>query len=290
MKYALSSYSFYRLPANEKKDFLSLISRTKSLGFDAIEFTDLVPPEGMDNVSYGKQLRQKAEALGVEICAYTVGTNFLNGSNGDLAIEINRIKQQVDTAEALGVKKMRHDATSGDPYDCKHFRSFDSVLPRLSEGCRVITEYAASKGIATMVENHGMFCQEPERVEKLLSAVNHPNFGWLVDIGNFLCADVSPALACSIAAPYAFHVHVKDFHFKSGQESNPGQGFFRSRGGHYLRGAIIGHGCVPVTQCLSRIKAAGYDDVLTVEFEGLEYPDTGIKIGLENLKRFWEEC
>ena len=67
MKYALSSYSFYRLPANEKKDFLSLISRTKSLGFDAIEFTDLVPPEGMDNVSYGKQLRQKAEALGVEI-------------------------------------------------------------------------------------------------------------------------------------------------------------------------------------------------------------------------------
>ena len=41
-----------------------------------------------------------------------------------------------------------------------------------------------------------------------------PNYGWLVDMGNFLCADDLPVHAVPIAAPYAFHVHVKDFLYK----------------------------------------------------------------------------
>jgi hypothetical protein len=82
-----------------------------------------------------------------------------------------------------------------------------------------------------MVENHGFFAQDSARVEKLLNAVNHPNFGWLVDMGNFVCADEEPYKAVGIAAPYAFHVHAKDFHIKSGMLPNPGQGWFRSRGG-----------------------------------------------------------
>ena len=38
-----------------------------------------------------------------------------------------------------------------------------------------MTEYAAAKGIKTMVENHGFFCQDSDRVEKLVTAVAHPN-------------------------------------------------------------------------------------------------------------------
>jgi hypothetical protein len=45
-----------------------------------------------------------------------------------------------------------------------------------------------------MVENHGFFCQDSERVEKLITQVGKENFGALVDIGNFLCVDESPAL------------------------------------------------------------------------------------------------
>ncbi len=90
-------------------------------------------------------------------------------------------------------------------------------------------------------------------------------------------------------APFAKHVHVKDFHLKSGIEGNPGDGFFATRGGNYLRGAIVGHGNVPVKQCLSVLKKSGYDGFVSIEFEGLEAPCLGIELGLKNLKRFIEE-
>ena len=67
---------------------------------------------------------------------------------------------------------------------------------------------------------------------------------------------------------------------------HPGRGFFRSRGGRYLRGTIIGHGDVPVAACLGILKEAGYAGGLGIEFEGMEDCLEGIAIGLENLRRY----
>ena len=115
--------------------------------------------------------------------------------------------------------------------------------------------------------------------------VNNPNFGWLVDIGNFLCADENPVSAVGKAASHAKHVHVKDFHVKSGSEFDPGRDFFTSRGGNYLRGAILGQGNVPVYQCLKIIGSSGYDGYVSIEFEGIEDNIPAIETGLENLKK-----
>ena len=62
-----------------------------------------------------------------------------------------------------------------------------------------------------MVENHGFYVQDSERVEKLYAAVDNKNFGLLTDMGNFLCADEDPASAFARVAPYAYYVHAKDF-------------------------------------------------------------------------------
>ena len=62
--------------------------------------------------------------------------------------------------------------------------------------------------------------------------------------------------------------------------------FLASRAGAYLRGSIIGHGEVAVVQCLRLLKRAGYDGVLSIEFEGMEDPILGISTGLRNLKRY----
>ncbi|MEG1743118.1 MAG: TIM barrel protein, partial [Clostridia bacterium] len=108
----------------------------------------------------------------------------------------------------------------------------------------------------------------------------------LVDIGNFSCADEYNPASVGIMAPYAFHAHAKDFHIKPGNGDNPGDGFFQSRGCNYLRGAIIGHGNVPIRQCINALKRAGYDGYLMIEFEGMEDPLRGISVGMNNLKRF----
>jgi sugar phosphate isomerase/epimerase len=87
-------------------------------------------------------------------------------------------------------------------------------------------------------------------------AVDHHNYGLLVDIGNFMCADESSLSALPAVMPYAFHVHAKDFLWKSGAEGRPDDSWFPTRGGNYLRGTILGHGVIPLAQCLAFIKAA----------------------------------
>lgn len=285
MKIGVSSYSFSRLVGAGAMEQIAVIAKAKEMGFDVIEFSAIAVPKGKTLPDYARELRQEAARVGIDIVNYTIGADFLRGSAGDLQAEIARVRREVDVAEILGVPGMRHDASGGWPADHVGPRSFEAGLSRLAEGCRAVTDYAATKGIKTMVENHGFFCQDSIRVEQLVTAVNHPNFGVLIDMGNFMCADDDPALAVGRLMPYAFHCHAKDFHRKPGTGASPGEGWFMSRGGNYLRGAIIGHGDVPVLQCLRIMNRDGFKGTLSIEFEGMEDVLTGIRIGHENLRR-----
>lgn len=287
MKFSVSVYSFMQYIQDGRLTPFSCIEKVKEMGFDAIEYVDFAFPEDEDPTEYAKKLRAEADRVGLAISNYAVGADFLNGSGGDLEAEVERLKGQVDIAAILGCPTMRHDVTGGIAN--RTYQGYDNVVERLAKGCRAVAEYAAQKGIRTMTENHGFFSQDSLRVEKLINTVASDNFGQLVDMGNFLCADDDPVTAVGRCAPYAFYVHAKDFIVKSGQGVNPGQGFFLSRGGNFLRGTIVGHGDVPVVQCLRALKGAGYDGYIAIEFEGMEDCLKGVAIGLENLKRYVAE-
>ena len=286
MQIGVSSYSFSRLVRSGAMSQLEVIGKAKEMGFDVIEFSTLAVPEGETLEGFAEKVREECERVGIRPTNYTIGADFLKGSGGDWAAEVERVKKEVDIARILGVPGMRHDATGGFPAEKKGGRGFDDAPPALAKACRAVTDYAAEFGIRTMVENHGYFCQDSERVEKLINGVDHPNFGVLIDIGNFSVVDEDNAKAVGRLAPYAFHAHAKDFHLKPGSDPHPGRGWNISRGGNYWRGAIIGHGNVPIVACLRALKRVGYDGVLSIEFEGMEDVLTGISIGLENLRRF----
>ncbi len=288
MKIGVSSYSFARLVNDAAMSQLDVIPKAAELGFENIEFAGFTLKNGECALSFAENARLACEKYGLAITNYAIGADFLQGSNGDLNAEIKRVKEEVRVAHTLGAAGMRHDATTGFPDGHPGAKSFDAALPLLKEGCLAVTEFAAELGIRTMVENHGYFCQDSSRVEKLICAVNHPNFGALVDIGNFACVDENCTKAIGVIAPYAFHVHIKDFHVKAGILPFPGEGWFSSRSGNHLRGAIIGHGDIPVQQCLRVLKGAGYEGTISIEFEGMEDPITGIVLGLKNLRRFLE--
>ncbi len=283
MKTAVTSYSFTQYIKKGLTDQVSLISKAKQLGFDAVEFTDLTPPDGVSETEYAKRIREECERVGIPVSNYTVGADFYGKGGKE---EAERIKKKIDTAVILGASGLRHDAswtTPASPYGYRYVT--DTIAPAIRE----VSDYAAEKGIRTMVENHGYFIQDADRVEYLINAVGHPNFGWLCDMGNFLCADECPEKSCGKAAPYAFYVHAKDFIVKRGDGQDPGEGFFKSRGANYLRGTIVGHGSVPVKQCLAVLKRAGYDGYVSIEFEGMEDCETALRIGIANLKRYLSE-
>lgn len=291
MKFSVSLYSFYSALQSGELTLLQCVAKAKELGFDAIEAVDFVmgakTPEEMADKA--RELKAEADKYGLPVSSFAVGADLLNGQDGsgDVEKEIARVKKMVDIAEILGAPRMRHDITMGRKGQA---RSYASLVPQLAESVREIADYAAGKGILTMTENHGTFSQDSERVELLYNTVNHPNFALLCDIGNFLCADENPALAVARVAPYTRYVHAKDFIVKPFTDPDPGEGAFQTRSGNYLRGTVIGHGNVPVKQCLHILKAAGYDDTIAIEFEGMEPAVTAIRIGLDNLKKYWEEA
>ncbi len=288
MKFGVSSYSFQRM-YDDNFTQLDAAKKAKEMGFDYFEVAELLVPEGKDKLEYAKEFAAGCKEIGIEIGNYSIGADFINNEAGSVEAEIERLKKEIDVAEALGATGVRHDSTGG--IGEKTFvegRGFLNVLPYIVKGYREVTEYAQTKGIRTMIENHGMFCQDSYRVEQIICGVNHLNFGALVDIGNFLCADEDPVVAVGRMAPFAFHAHAKDFIVKSGMEADPGEGFFQSRGGNYLRGTIVGHGNVPVAQCVRVLKNAGYDATFSIEFEGCEDNLDAIRIGFANLKKYWE--
>lgn len=289
MKTAVSVYSFYQAIKAGRLTVMQAIAKAKEMGFDGFEFVDFatIPPSDGTYASreeYAAALRSECEKHGLAITNFAFGADF---QSHQLEEEIARVKKEIDIAAILGAPIVRHDVAYGS-HD-GHYESFDSILPRLADAIREVTEYAAAKGIKTTVENHGIFVQDALRVEKLMNAVHHPNFGWLVDMGNFTCADENPAISVGIAAPYAFNVHAKDFIIKPADGPNPGKFFFQSRNGNYLRGTIVGQGNVPVKHCLKALKKTGYDGYVAIEFEGVEDCLLALEAGLENLKRYIAE-
>ena len=282
MKIGVSSYSFKKYIIQNKCDYIEVCNQAKELGFEGIEFIEL------DSKAFGitedakktaKEINLHCKKIGLEIIAYTIGADFLTGDGEDT---IKKVCDAIDVAEILGAPVLRHDVCYSMPAD--HLFSYRDAIKIMAPRIRRVTEYAKSKGIKTCTENHGYIFQHPERVEELILAVGSDNYGWLCDIGNFLCADVDPVKATAIAAPYAFHSHVKDFLFKPGALECP-TGFFMTLGGNYIRGTAVGHGVVPVRNCISALKRAGYDSWISVEFEGMEENIPALKAGIEFLSK-----
>lgn len=278
MKIGVSTYSFKKYMTQSGCSLFDVCDKAKELGFDGIDFIEIPAESHEERLEIAKKLREKCDSLSLPIGAYTVGANFLLE---DIEAEKARLRNCVDIAEALGAPVMRHDVASS--LKKKPLYSYRQAIEDMAPHIREISLYAKAKGIKTCSENHGYIFQAPLRVEELILAVNEPNYGWLCDIGNFLCADAEPASSVAIAAPYTVHVHVKDFLYKSGDGRIPPK-FFRTTGGNYLRGTVIGHGVVPVERCLGILKRAGYDGMITMEFEGTEDNIDALRDGIAFLK------
>ena len=282
MKISVSSYSFSQYIRQGKLTQLDCVAKAKEMGFDAIEFIDLDgAPDLEAQKEYARKIRMEADRVGIEINAYTIGGCLYKETREEMDAEIARLKGQVEVAAILGAKVMRHDVCyqltkSGDG------RSFDMMLPYIADNAREITAYAQTLGVKTCTENHGYIAQDSDRVERLFNTVHHENYGLLVDMGNFVCADENPQTAVSRVAPYAIHVHAKDMLYRS---EPTGDGWGMTRACNYFKGTVVGEGDVPVKECLQILKRAGYDGYVSIEFEGSGDCIEGIGRGLNNLRK-----
>lgn len=282
MKIGVSSYSFSQYLKSGRLDLISVIRKSADMGFEAIEYTDLPKGEPEDRKVLAKQIKAEAAICGLELSAYVVGGSLLCETPEAQQAEVDRLKGELDIAATLGVKLFRYDVVRKLP----PHRSFESVLEAVAPAMRQIAEYGASLGIMTMIENHGYAFQDYDRIEKIYVAVGHENFGLLLDIGNFLCADQDNVMCVSRLAHLARHVHLKDFRIFDYYSGCDGTGCFKTRACNLLLGTAVGHGDAKTAQCLSILREAGYDGYVDIEFEGPEDCVAELEKGLDFCREF----
>lgn len=291
MKLGISSYSLYQAMHHGLMNIGEVLEWASGIGAGHIE---LVPGLGFgfDDSGDGKasaeleeRIREKAASLGLEISNVAIGANFITETEAEYEAEIARVIREVDRTHRLGAKLMRHDVASRA--DTSIVR-FNGDIGRIAEACRRIADHAAQYGIVTSVENHGFYVQASDRVQALIHEVDRPNFKTTLDVGNFVCVDENPVTAVRNNLPLASIIHIKDFYIRPSSR-NPGEGWFRSAGGSYLRGAIAGQGDLDLWEILRMVKASGYDGYLSIEYEGMEDCLVGTRIAFENVRRIWDE-
>jgi len=287
MRLGVSNYSFGKHMKATGCSMEEICDLTKKIGFEYIDFTQDSVKGYDDPVKRAHELRAYCEKIGLPIGAYTMGANLTGGEwTEDAQNEwIKTLKEHVDIAEAYGVTVMRHDIGFSIPDG----KTWEDSVPYVAPIIREVTLYAKEKGIRTCSENHGMTFQEPERMEAVFKAVGDSNNGWLVDVGNFYCADVDPLDAIDRALPYVMHVHVKDFlYFKKGEREILPEDLFFNRFGNGLRATILGQGVVPLIEAVRKLRASGYEDGFTLEFEGAEDCLYAVETSFKYMKKLSE--
>ncbi|GGH68320.1 sugar phosphate isomerase [Paenibacillus silvae] len=287
MKVGLSTYSLQQ--ALDRKE-LSVPDAIRWIAEQGGQHVEIVPMgfSLIDNPELIEEIKTAAQEVGIELSNYAVGANFAVQESAEaVEQEIQSVMRHVDVAAALGVKLMRHDVAFR-PAAEGTVAQFEADLPVLVKACQRIADYAAGFGITTSVENHGYYVQSSERIQRLLHETGRDNFKTTLDIGNFLCVDEDPVSAVKNNIPYASIVHAKDFYWRPSTR-NPGEGWFQTSHGNYLRGAIVGHGDINMPEVFRVLKQSGYDGYISIEFEGMEHCQTASRIAMDNVRRLWEE-
>ncbi|MGI6174519.1 MAG: sugar phosphate isomerase/epimerase family protein [Christensenellales bacterium] len=298
-KIGLSSYSLDSVIESGRMTLGDVIDFTARNGGDCMEMVPFSFTFGDEekrtiDTAFIADTKRRAKDAGIEIVNYSVLADLCKDGQ-EYEDEIKRICYHVDIAAELGVPRMRHDVTAfRRPLGMNTLKDFDECLPKIVEGAKRIAQYAKTKGVMTLIENHGFFANGCDRVERILYGVNDDNYGLLLDTGNVICVDEDPSVAAYKLAPMAKMIHLKDFYIRKRDPGDTtqfdcGGRWFRSYAGKYLRGAILAQGDLDIYEMLSEIKRAGYDGNIAVEFEGLEDPEYASAVSLENARRIWEE-
>jgi sugar phosphate isomerase/epimerase len=289
----VSSYSFHQRTSTGEMDLFDVIDWVAQSDAEHLELAVLSNeaespiPNLESDAEYVDKVREAADSAGIALSNLAVGAAFWSTEPVDLPAAITRVKGYVDLASRLGISRLRHDVVAHGNHAGDDTPLFEEALPSIVAASKEVARYAATKGITTSLENHGFFVQSADRIRRIVHAVDEPNFKTTLDIGNFVCVDEDPAAVVKQNLPYAMIVHFKDFYIR---DTDPGEGWFRSRGGKYLRGAIVGNGDIDLAAVARSIIESGYEGYASIEFEGVEDCLLGIERGLANTKRLLAEA
>lgn len=253
IKISLAQWSFHKALDSMEMDNLDFAEKAGKMGFEGIEYVNKFFKDKAQDTAYLSLMTQKAKAAGVAQLLIMVDSEGYLG-DADEAKRSEAIKNHfkwVDAAAFLGCHSIRVNAHGeGTAAD---------VAKYAVDGLSKLSEYAATKNINVLVENHGGYSSDGTWLAGVMAAVNKPNCGTLPDFGNFCIKRKdgkmwdSPCIEAydrykgvAELMPYAKAVSAKSYDF----------------------GELGFETTIDYLKMIGIVKDAGYSGFIGVEYEG----------------------
>lgn len=258
---SLAQWSLHKEIQSGKLDPMDFAKKAKELGFTGIEYvSQLYTHLYKDAGDPEKELHEILNALKNKSDQYNVQNLLIMvDGEGDLAVlgekernqTVENHKKWVDAAQFLGCHSIRVNLFgTNDP---------EKWVEVATDGLKKLSEYAATKGINVIVENHGYLSSDASLLVKVMQNVNMKNCGTLPDFGNFClereggarwgakCVKEYPKYkGIEEMMPFAKGVSAKSYDFDAdGNETT-----------------------IDFKKMMDIIKTAGYQGYIGVEYEG----------------------
>ena len=191
---SLAQWSLHRSLYSGELDHLDFAKISKeNFGIDAIEYVNSFFFEKAEDKSYLREMKNRADDYGVKslliMCDNEGSLGDPDNQKRQKAIE-NHYKWH-EAAKYLGCHSIRVNAYLTESLhglevgDYTKTGSYENQVSLAADGLRKLTEFGASLGINTIVENHGGLSSDGAWLASVMKAVDHPMCGTLPDFGNF---------------------------------------------------------------------------------------------------------
>lgn len=196
---AISSWSLNTFFKNGSMDWRSFCSAVRSFGLSHAELNNHFF-ESLDD-DYIADLKQTLDAYGITVVNLAVddglqfayisdderkqwdGKNLGGGlSDADEEVRafcIERIKGWIDIGHALGAQGVRNN--TGGPVDKVDM----DAVKRCADSFKQLSQYAATKNMKMIIENHGGISSNIDALDKVFELVDEPNLAQALDFGNW---------------------------------------------------------------------------------------------------------
>jgi L-ribulose-5-phosphate 3-epimerase len=265
MKIAVSAWSFHESLYAGKLRQLDVPAQVATLGFRHVELLEMflwrkppgilqrvlrrAAPQASPTVDYSRdtlgELRGARLRAGTQLVCWALDTDLTIADADARRAQLAHMATAIEAARFLGAPMLR--ITTGGK------EGESDAVGRAVDTLRVILSVAMASGIRLAIENHFGLSADPNMLVEIVTALNSPYVGVCLDLGNFREGQADGGI--TLLAPHAIHVHGKSYSFSADGEET-----------------TINYG-----MAMQALRAAGYDGVLSIEFEGEGSPAEGIR-------------
>ncbi len=270
IKLSISSYSYWHFK-KEKYPIEKVIDNAAKLGVEGIDILHR-QMESEEN-AYIQNIKRHAFVNGIALTCLSIHQGFVTPDKEELKKNVDHTIHCIQLATKMGIPCLR--LNTGRWNTIKSFdelmknRGIEPIIPGFTEndgfkwcieGIQQCLETAEKNGVLLALENHWGLGSTPEGMLRIHKAVNSSWLSLLMDTGNFL---ENPYQKLEKIAPYSQFVQAKTYY---------GGGEWYTLDLDYEK----------IVDILKNVNYRGY---ISIEFEGKEDPETGVKKSVDMLRK-----